>query len=103
MGGQQGWHGERERDQERARRIADALHKLTGRRPLVEHDRNGGATKVSLKVVERPDRTQTLAVLRVLRHGDRFGHARTARWEHVWVEVGARRGAGSAPVSPPTG
>ncbi|MFD8482074.1 hypothetical protein [Kitasatospora sp. NPDC059673] len=83
MGGQQGWHG----DRERTRRITEALHKLTGRRPLVERGRKKGTTKVSVKVAERPDSTQTLALLRVLRHGDRFGHNRTARWEHVWVEV----------------
>ncbi|MFJ5926082.1 hypothetical protein ACIQF6_26085 [Kitasatospora sp. NPDC092948] len=105
MDGQQGWHGDRGR--QRARRIADALHKLTGIEPLVERDRAGGGTKVSLKVAERPDHTQTLAVLRVLRHGDRFGHSRTARWERVWVVVdapsAARPDPAPAPVSPSAG
>ncbi|MGW4379509.1 hypothetical protein [Kitasatospora sp. NPDC004531] len=103
MGGEQDWHGDR--DRERVRRIADALHKLTGHRPT--QDTRKGVTKISLQVVDRPDRAQTQAVLRVLGYGDRFGHSRTARWERVWVEVGeprpARPEAESAPLSPPTG
>ncbi|KDN81410.1 hypothetical protein [Kitasatospora cheerisanensis] len=88
MGGQQSWHG----DRARARRIADALHKLTGHPPVVDRTRTG-ATRVSVRVAERADRTQTLAVLRVLGQGDSFGHDRTARWEKVWVEVADRAAA----------
>lgn len=81
--------GEPDRSSERVRRISDALHKLTGRPPVVDRTRTG-ATRLSVRVVEQPDRTQTLAVLRVLGLGDRFGHSDNARWPHIWVEIADR-------------
>ncbi|RAJ46370.1 hypothetical protein K353_00748 [Kitasatospora sp. SolWspMP-SS2h] len=80
MDGQSSRHGDR------VSRVADALHKLTGRPPVVDRTRTG-ATRLSVGVGEHPDRTQTLAVLRVLSLGDRFGHSDNARWERVWVEI----------------
>ncbi|BAJ32553.1 MULTISPECIES: hypothetical protein [Kitasatospora] len=74
---------------ERVSRIADALHKLTGRPPVVDRTRTG-ATRLSVRVSEQPDATQALAVLRVLSLGDRFGHSDNARWERVWVEIADR-------------
>ncbi|MEV4557748.1 hypothetical protein AB0K51_12200 [Kitasatospora sp. NPDC049285] len=82
MGAEPGWHG----DRLRARRIADALHKLTGRQPAVAWIRDGG-TRVTVRVAEPPDAARTLAVLRLLDLGDRFGHSDSARWERLWVEV----------------
>ncbi|RKE22851.1 hypothetical protein [Streptomyces sp. TLI_171] len=84
MDGRTGWHG----DRDRARRIADALHRLTGR-PPVAHRTRTGATRLFVRVTEQPDDAQALALLRVLGLGDRFGHSDTARWERLWVEIAA--------------
>ncbi|MEV7215198.1 hypothetical protein AB0O31_19145 [Kitasatospora cineracea] len=78
--------GEPAHNSERVRRISDALHKLTGLPPVVSRTRTG-ATRLSVRVIEQPDRTQTLAVLRILGLGDRFGHSHNARWPHIWVEI----------------
>nr|WP_202523838.1 hypothetical protein [Kitasatospora sp. SID7827] len=73
---------------ERAARIGGALHRLTGREPVVEQV-GGGAFRVTARVTGLPDEAVAAAVLGVLRTGDRFGHSRTGRWERLWAEVGA--------------
>ncbi|MDR3033649.1 MAG: hypothetical protein LBV78_11190 [Kitasatospora sp.] len=75
---------------ERARWIGGALHRLTGRQPLVEGTGDGGF-RITARVVERPDSAVAAAVLRVLGAGDRFGHGRNERWEHLWAEIDPRR------------
>ncbi|MEU3493411.1 hypothetical protein ABZ747_07920 [Kitasatospora cineracea] len=70
----------------RAQWIGDALHKLTGHRPLVERV-PGGGYRVTLHVVEHPDAATTVAVLRVLGRGDRFGYRDRRSRERLWVEV----------------
>ncbi|QKW23115.1 hypothetical protein HUT16_32090 [Kitasatospora sp. NA04385] len=85
---------------ERVRWIGDALHKLTGTEPTLDRSR-AGCTRLSVRVTEQPDRTQTLAVLRILRLGDRFGHTETARWERIWVEVCDQPAQPAAPQVPP--
>ena len=82
---------------DRVRMITDALHKLTGHQPLVERPHGLGATRISVRVTEQPDATQTVAVLRVLRLGDRFGHSESARWERIWAEVSDRAAPRPAP------
>ncbi|WP_344552843.1 hypothetical protein, partial [Kitasatospora saccharophila] len=94
MDGRTGTHGDR------VRMITDALHKLTGEPPTVERPHGAGATRISVRVTEQPDETQTLAVLRVLRLGDRFGHSERARWERIWVEVADRPRPGPGPTAP---
>ncbi|GLW56781.1 hypothetical protein [Kitasatospora phosalacinea] len=91
MDGLPGPHGAR------VRLIADALHKLTGRPPVVDRTRHG-ATRLSVRVTEQPDQTQTLAMLRVLALGDRYGHTETARWQRVWVEISDRTAPLPAPL-----
>ncbi|MFE1318377.1 hypothetical protein [Kitasatospora phosalacinea] len=71
---------------ERARWIGDALHKLTGHRPLVER-LPGGAHRVTLRIVEHPDAAVATAVLRVLGTADRFGHRDERQQERLWAEV----------------
>lgn len=96
MSGRSSWHGDL--GGPRTRRITDALHKLTGRRPSVERSGDGG-TRILLRVIEQPDATQTLAVLRILALGDTYGHDRTARWQKLWVDVAEGREGADEPAA----
>ncbi|MFK0195484.1 hypothetical protein [Kitasatospora sp. NPDC090308] len=72
---------------ERARWIGGALHRLTGRQPLVRHTGDGGF-RITTRITGPEDSALVAAVLRVLGAGDRFGHSKNERWEHLWAEVG---------------
>ncbi|KDN81731.1 hypothetical protein [Kitasatospora cheerisanensis] len=78
---------ENEDGRQRARWIANALSRLAGR-PAVTTEARGGGIRVTLRVTASDRAAElTAALLRVLRRGDRFGHADSARWERVWAEV----------------
>ncbi|BAJ29791.1 hypothetical protein KSE_39970 [Kitasatospora setae KM-6054] len=71
----------------RVRWITDALHRLTGR-PAAAVRLRGGVVRVTVRI-EAPGASGelTLAVIRVLARGDRFGHTSKAGWERLWAEV----------------
>ncbi|MDH6578242.1 hypothetical protein [Kitasatospora sp. MAP5-34] len=69
-----------------AREIAKALYLLTGQRPSVTRADSGGL-KVSVRVVGSYDEALTVALIRVLERGDRYGHRKAERWEYVWTEI----------------
>ncbi|WP_282205934.1 hypothetical protein [Kitasatospora fiedleri] len=71
---------------ERARWIGGALHRLTGRQPLVRRTGDGGF-RITTRITDPPDSALVAEVLGVLGAGDRFGHSKNERWEHLWAEV----------------
>lgn len=67
--------------------IADALHRLSGR-PAASVRLRGGVVRVTLRIESSAASAElTMALLRVLSRGDRFGHSTKAGWERIWAEV----------------
>ncbi len=76
----------REEAKARAREIAKGLHLLYGRPPSITWTEEGHL-RVSLRLREQPDEALTMATLRVMEQGDRYGHINRLDWQAIWADV----------------